>query len=341
MTGDDSLFKKIWTLLGVCACLMLYPIPCLANDTLFLGGDSIGIEVDYDGVLISGTYPFKVHDKTYDPSTVLQPKDVIKEVHGIRIHILNDLYVQLNTYQKEVNEIPLTIERDGKQRQVVLTTIYDASQKSFKSGLYVKDKIVGVGTLTYYDPSNKTYGALGHEIMDSDIKEIADIHHGSIYPATVISIQKAQNNIPGEKHAQINFQQAFANVTANTNIGIYGTYTNIARDITELPWAHHNQVTTGDAVVYTVLKGQVIEPFRIKITKVHKQDQTALKGIEFEINDDRLEDVSNGIVQGMSGSPIVQNGKIVGAVTHVVTAHPHNGYGVYIEWMLQESRKTV
>lgn len=321
--------------------MLLYPITCYANDTIYLGGDSIGIEVDYDGVLISGTYPFQVDGKTFDPSTSIQPKDIIKEVNGIRVHTLEELYAQLNKYQNEINEVPLTIERNTEEIHVSLTTIFDRSQKSFKSGLYVKDKIVGVGTLTYYDPSNKTYGALGHEIMDSDIKDLADIHTGNLYPASVISIQKAQNNIPGEKHAQINFQQSFANVLSNTNIGIYGQYTNILRDVTEMPWAKHTEAVTGDAVIYTVLKGQEIEAFNINITKVNKQGSSSVKGIEFEINDKRLAAATNGIIQGMSGSPIVQNGKIIGAVTHVVTSHPLNGYGVYIEWMLQESRKNA
>lgn len=339
LTGGDSLFKKISILL--CTLMLFYPITCYADDTIYLGGDSIGIEVDYDGILISGTYPFQVHGKTFDPSSSIQPKDIIKEVNGVRVHTLDELYAELNKFQNEINEVPLTIERNASQVQVSLTTIFDSSQKSFKSGLYVKDKIVGVGTLTYYDPSNQTYGALGHEIMDSDIKEIADVHHGNLYPASVISIQKAQNNIPGEKHAQINFQQSFANVLSNTSIGIYGQYTNILRDVTAMPWANHNEVATGDAVIYTVLKGNEIEAFNIRITKVNKQDSGSVKGIEFEIHDERLASLTNGIVQGMSGSPIVQNGKIIGAVTHVVTSHPLNGYGVYIEWMLQESRKNV
>lgn len=219
-----------------------------------------------------------------------------------------------------------------------MKTTYDASTRSFKSGLYVKDKIVGVGTLTYYDPSNNTYGALGHEIMDSDLKQIAEVPSGSLYPANVISITKAQDNIPGEKHAEIDFSSAFANVLANTNIGIYGHYDSMLRNVEALPWAKHDEVHTGKAVMYTVLQGNTIEPFTINITKVHRQNTSDVKGIEFMIADERLASASNGIVQGMSGSPIVQDGKIIGAVTHVITSHPSNGYGVFVEWMLEKSR---
>ena len=245
---------------------------------------------------------------------------------------------RLSAFQQAVNEIPVEIRRGSSTIPITLKTTYDASTRSFKSGLYVKDKIVGVGTLTYYDPSNNTYGALGHEIMDSDLKQIAEVPSGSLYPANVVSITKAQDNIPGEKHAEIDFSSAFANVLANTNIGIYGHYDSMLRNVEALPWAKHDEVHTGEAVMYTVLQGNTIEPFTIKITKVHRQNTADVKGIEFTIADERLSTASNGIVQGMSGSPIVQDGKIIGAVTHVITSHPSNGYGVFVEWMLQKSR---
>ena len=157
-------------------------------------------------------------------------------------------------------------------------------------------------------------------------------------PTNVISITKAQDNIPGEKHAEIDFSSAFANVLANTNIGIYGHYDSMLRNVEALPWAKHDEVHTGKAVMYTVLQGNTIEPFTINITKVHRQNTSDVKGIEFTIADERLASASNGIVQGMSGSPIVQDGKIIGAVTHVITSHPSNGYGVFVEWMLEKSR---
>lgn len=317
--------------------LLWHPISLYASEELYLGGDSIGIEVDYDGVLISGTYPLTVNGETYDPSTFVQVKDIIKEVQGKSIHSLDELYQELNQFQEPVNHVPLTIERNGTLVSTNLTTVYDTSTHAFKSGLYVKDKIVGVGTLTYYDPSNQTYGALGHEIMDSDLKEIAQVHSGSLYPANVISIQKAADNVPGEKHAQIDFQSAFASVQRNTPIGIYGRYEQLLRQPQSLPWAKHTEVTTGPATIYTVLKGNTIEAYTIRITKVNTQEQSSVKGIEFVIDDERLQTATNGIVQGMSGSPIVQNGKMIGAVTHVITSHPHNGYGVFIEWMLEES----
>lgn len=332
------MLKKVWAAL-VSLCL-LWPISVYAQDTLYLGGDSIGIELQYEGIRITGTYPFLVDKKMYDPSDQLQAGDTILSVNQQRVTTLDELYAQLNQYQNAINEIPLIIQRGSNQLARSLKTTYDASTHSFKSGLYVKDRLVGVGTLTYYDPQYQSYGALGHEIIDSDTKQLADIHQGSLYPARILSISKAQNDVPGEKHGQIDFTQRFASVVKNTPIGIYGHYQQTLQQPQVLPWAHHEEVTTGDACMYTVVHDQRIEAFHITITKVHKQDRGGVKGIEFTIADDRLASLSNGIVQGMSGSPIVQNGKIIGAVTHVVTAHPHNGYGVFIEWMLQESRNT-
>lgn len=330
------MLKKVSTFL-LALCLFL-PVSIMADEELYLGGDSIGIQVQYEGILVSGTYVFEVDKQSYDPSLVIQPKDIIKQVDGTDVRSLDALYEQLNRFQKPVNEVPLLVERQQELIAITLTTVYDTSQHTFRSGLYVKDKIVGVGTLTYYDPSTHTYGALGHEIMDSDLKEIAEVRAGSLYPAVVSSLQKAQNNIPGEKHAQIDFDRPFASIAKNTAIGIYGTYEQLPSNVTALPWAKQSEVTTGSATIYTVVDGEIIEPFQIKITKVNEQSVSSVKGIEFVVDDPRLLTLTNGIIQGMSGSPIVQNGKIIGAVTHVVTSHPLNGYGVYIEWMLQESK---
>lgn len=328
--------KRITVFLLCLFCIA--PLPIHAADDLILGGDSIGIQIDYDGVMVTGTYAFRINEKGYNPSNQLQAKDVIQEVNGVRVHSIQELFQQINTYQKEVNQIPVKILRDNNVQNVTLTTVYDASSKAYKSGLYVKDKIAGVGTMTYYDPSTQTYGALGHEIYDADVKEIAQVPSGTIYPANVESIQKAQPNAAGEKHATINYQEELGNVQVNTPIGIYGTYEKLPAHVTSLPWAKREEIKLGRAYLYTVITQDKVEAFEINITKLNAQSESNVKGIEFNVTDERLKTLTNGIVQGMSGSPIVQDGKIIGAVTHVVTSNPLNGYGVYIEWMLDKSR---
>ena len=330
------LFKKVVACLSL--CLAVFSTTVYANDELYLGGDSIGIKIQYDGILVIGTYSFSINGETYQPTKTIQSADVIVEINNQKVTTLQELYQQLSLYQEEVNDIPVTIRRNDKTIESSLKTTYDTSSNTFKSGLYVKDSIIGVGTLTYYDPYNQMYGALGHEIMDTDVKKIANVSDGSLYTSNVVSITKAEKHNPGEKHAEINFSNSFANILTNTNIGIYGKYHQLLTEIKKFPWANQNEVHTGKAVMYTVVKGNVIEPFAIEITKTHSQNQAEPKGIEFVIADDSLSSISNGIVQGMSGSPIVQDGKIIGAVTHVVTSNPSKGYGVYIEWMLEKSR---
>ena len=333
------MFRKLLPIL--LAFSLFTPIVVKAEDELYLGGDSIGIEVQYDGVVISGTYAIHTDSGLYDPKDHgIEVGDRIIAVNEQKISSMNDLYNALSNYQNPKNELQLTIVRNQEPINVHLLTQYNKTQKNFQSGLYIKDKITGVGTLTFYDPTHKTFGALGHEIMDSDLKEIADVHQGTIYPATVTSITKAQEHIAGEKHATIAYHQPVGTVTQNTPIGIYGTYDQVIdANAKKLPWAKQSEIHTGKAMIYTVLNGDEIKPYEIEITRLHKQKQTDMKGIEFAITDQALLQESNGVIQGMSGSPIVQDGKIIGAITHVITSDPHKGYGVYIEWMLEQANQ--
>lgn len=314
------------------------PMAVYAADELYVGGDSVGIEVVYDGVMVTGTYSFQIDGKMYDPSSSgIQSGDIIKKINGIDISSMKELYAQISTYQDAVNEISITVERDGQMIDMLLTSLYNPQEATFQSGLYVKDTISGVGTMTFYDPKHQTFGALGHEILDTDLKEIAPISSGRIYSSSVSSITKAQNNIAGEKHAKIDFDSMLGSIEENTPIGIYGHYEVVGNNALLLPWAKQAEMHTGYAQIYTVLHGTEIETYDIEITKLHKQTSTDVKGIEFTVIDPLLLEKTNGVIQGMSGSPIVQDGKIIGAITHVITAEPTNGYGVYIEWMLEQA----
>lgn len=319
------------------ALSLFSPISIFANSELIVGGDTIGIEVNYDGVMVTGTYTIQASNELYDPATTFQKGDIIKNVNGTPVKTLNELYTIMSTFQNDINDIPAEIERSGQILTVNLKTIYDSQTSSYKSGLYVKDKIVGVGTMTYYDPSNQTYGALGHEIMDTDLHEIAQLENGSIFSSNVTSITKSQQQSAGEKHASIDFNEVLGSIEKNTPIGIYGVYDKQNTSSMQLEWANKEDVVTGPAKIYTVLNGTEIEEFAIEITKVHMQSESTIKGIEFTVTDPVLLEKTNGIIQGMSGSPIVQNNKIIGAVTHVILENPVQGYGVFIEWMLQES----
>lgn len=325
------MFKKTGSMI-LCFAFLFSSI---SAKELIPGGESIGIQVAYDGVLISGTYTFEANGRKIDPSTAVHSSDLITHVNGVRIHTLKDLSDQLSQYQDALNQIDLTIQRNGQILHVMLTTAYTTG--GMKSGLYVKDKITGVGTVSYYDPDTGIYGALGHEIMDSDTNQIADVHEGSIYPANVDAIQKAKKNVPGEKQATIDFSKTIGTVEKNSVLGIYGMFDLLPNNKAAMETADHRDVHTGAAMIMTVLHGQEVKLYQINITKVHTQNSKDVKGIELTIDDAALKQETNGIIQGMSGSPIIQDGKIVGALTHVITSDPMKGYGVFIDWMLNES----
>lgn len=316
------------------------PVSIKAYDDLILGGDSVGIQVQYEGVMVTGTYGIKVNDTLYDPKEHgIQSGDRIVAVNNHPISDMKDLYVQIAQFQEEQNQVPITLIRGNDSISENLLTLYSKKDQTFQSGLYIKDGITGVGTMTFYDPDTQRFGALGHEILDSDTKDIAAIDKGNIYPAAVTSISAAQKNIAGEKHAKISFDQPLGTIDENTQIGIYGSFDQLPQEQVRLPWAAQKEIHLGEAQIYTVLDGTTIQSYSISITKLHPQTQADVKGIEFMITDETLLSKTNGVIQGMSGSPIVQDGKIIGAITHVITSQPCSGYGVYIEWMLQEANQ--
>lgn len=328
------MFKKS---IGMLLAVWLCALQVQAKD-LVPGGESIGIQIGYDGVVVSGTYTFEVNGNKIDPSSTIQPNDLLISINGVRIYTLQDLSKELNRYQQETNEIPIELIRNQQKQTTTMTTSYIPSQNTFKSGLYVKDKITGVGTISFYDPETKRYGALGHEITDTASNLPSLAHDGVIYSATVDAIQKAKENVPGEKQATIDFTQVLGSVDKNTFLGIYGNYEQLPRGKSALPIAERQEIHTGKALIYTVLHGKQLATYEVEITKLHTQKEEESKGIELTITDTTLLQETNGIIQGMSGSPIIQDGKIIGALTHVITSDPIRGYGVYIDWMLQESR---
>lgn len=322
--------RGLYVLCAVLLCLC--PISVQAQDELILGGNSVGIEIDYEGVYVSGTYQISA---SIDPADTFRPGDIITALDHRPVSDLQSFYAILRTHQKSVNTIDVMIQREGQTIDTTMQSVYDDKRHTVTCGLYIKESMSGVGTMTYYDPTTKRYGALGHAIeqVDSEIQ-------GDLYDAQIVSFTKAQPSNAGAKQANIAYDEAIGTIDQNTPIGIYGAYTALPETTAQLEWATVDEVTLGEAEIYTVLDGDHIESYTIEITALYPSTQDHMKGIAFEVSDDALIAASGGIIQGMSGSPIVQNGKIIGAVTHVVTDAPTQGYGVFIEYMLAHTRSS-
>lgn len=296
------------------------------------GGNTIGIEVQSKGVLVVGFY--KIDDNYVARDAGFMIGDIILEVNNNKV---NDINSMINLIEKSVdNNISFKVLRNGKEKNVTMGLLKD-SNGVLKTGLYVKDKINGIGTLTYIDPESKVFGALGHEIIESSTVSRFEIKDGKIYEGTVSGFVKSRNGKAGEKNATYDKNDVYGVVTENEIAGIFGKYSKDISMMDTIEVGKINDITTGDATIRTVIDSNNVEDFDINIINIDTKNKT--KNILFEITDKRLLETTGGIVQGMSGSPIIQNNKIIGAVNYVIVNDTTKGYGIFITTMLEEGDK--
>lgn len=321
--------KKFFVFLTIFLC---FPINILAySSEVILGGKTIGIEINTEGIMIIGFY--KVDGKVL--KTDLKEGDIILKVGNDKVTTINELTKALEDNINTNEEVLITYKRNEKVKTTTLKL--QKVDNIYKTGLYVKDSIIGIGTLTFIDPETNTYGALGHEIIESNSKKQVEIKSGTIFKNSITNIDISKDGIPGSKNAKFYYNTTYGDIKKNTEYGIYGTYKTKYNDSKLIPIATKEEVKIGNAKIYTVLKEETIEAFDIYISKINENSKT--KNFTFEIIDEKLLKETGGIVQGMSGSPIVQNGKLIGAVTHVITDNVKTGYGLFITTMLEESER--
>lgn len=306
--------------------------------SLIPGGENIGIEIKPNGVLVIGGYDVNTSNESYNP---LKDSDIKKGDLIIKVNDedVNSVKQMLSILRKHYNKdsIILTILRNNKEIVREIRFIKTSEANTIKTGLLVKERILGVGTVTFYDPTTKVYGALGHKLMDNDFSNITDINTGTIFESDVTSIHKSSNGNVGEIIANIYQDEVIGSVFSNTDYGIFGYY-DVCPDKDALVIAKQGEVKLGEAYIYTTLKDNEVNKYLIEITSLEKQNKISTKGITFKIKDEKLIDKTGGIVQGMSGSPIIQDNKIIGAVTHVMVDSVKKGHGIYIEYMLEAAQ---
>lgn len=297
------------------------------------GGETVGIEVNSKGILIVGFY--EVNNQYIGKDAGFEIGDKILSINNKDVNNINEMVETIN--QEENKEtIKIGFLRNQKKQELPLSLIKD-DNNVYKTGLYVKDKINGIGTLTYIDPNTKIYGALGHEITEKTTASKFEIKDGKIFKADITGIKKSTNGNPGEKNAKFYKDEVQGTVVENEKSGIFGVYTDELPNKDLLKIATADEIKLGTAYIQTVINNDTVQNFKINIIKIDKKND--IKNILFEITDETLLEQTGGVVQGMSGSPILQDNKLIGAVTHVIVNDSTKGYGIFITTMLEEGEK--
>ncbi len=318
--------KKFLLLLVISVFL---PINVFAYSlNLIPGGESIGIKINTEGLIVSGFY--KVNGEYIGKKTFIVGDKIIK-INGIVVNNSDEMANVINENLKE-NYVDVEFIRNNK---MISGKLYLSLENGlYKTGLYIKDSVIGIGTLTYIDPVSKIYGALGHEIQSND--ERVEIKDGDIFDSRVTSISKSRNGFVGSKNASISYNNIIGDIKENTTSGIFGKYTGELPNKKTLEVGEFKDIKLDSAYILTVVNNSSVEKFDIKIVNKYNRQKDTQKAFSFEIIDKDLLDKSGGVVQGMSGSPIIQDNKIIGAVTNVLVDDVSLGYGISIITMLKE-----
>ena len=306
--------------------LLLLPFNIYAySNRLIVGGEQIGIEIHSNGVYIIDFYNDKA-EKTFKRG------DKIISINDTNISSINDF----NSIINKAGIYNITIKRNNKTYKYDLD-VYLENDK-IKTGLYLKDEIYGIGTLSYIDPETKVYASLGHEILESNSNTIFDTRNGYIYNSNILNIEKNNKNQIGEIHSSIG-NEVLGTVLKNKTNGIYGKFTSAINTDNLIEVGNSSEIKKGKATLFIELDNDTKKEYDINIINIDESDP--VKNIYFEITDDLLLNKTGGIIQGMSGTPIIQNNKIIGAVNYVVIDDYNKGYGVFIEKMLKEGDKLL
>lgn len=315
-------------------------VEALPTRRLIPGGHSIGVVLKSKGIMVVGYAPVRNADgqKSYPAREQgVELGDLILQANAKTVNTEEDLARAIDEEKGQLTT--LTVKRKNETLSIPVKAQFCPETNRYRIGLYVRDGVVGVGTLSFWDPESKGFGALGHIILDADTKQGIDVLQGKIVSASIQSIKPGTPGHPGEKIGIFNAQGVIeGSIVKNCYYGIYGQTTRdlknpLVESSMEVAYAH--QVKPGAAQIYTVVNGEEIEVFDIYIEKLYPVGESG-KGMVIRISDPRLLNMTGGIIQGMSGSPIIQDSRIVGAVTHVFLNDPSRGYGIYMDQMLSE-----
>ena len=285
---------------------------------LIPGGCTIGVKLQTRGPVVTG---FETKSAAEDAG--LREGDVIIRVDGEVVQTAAALRECL-----QADQVVLTVLRNGKEAK------FCVRPRNSQIGAYVQDSVAGIGTVTYYDPNTGAFGALGHGVSQADTGDLVPMEAGVAVHASVADVVKGQSGAPGELKGQFDVERILGQIAVNRTHGIFGTMA-VPVPGTPVPVADQKEIRTGPAEIVSNVSGEVICRYDVEILKIYPQAQETGRNLLLRVTDSQLLQTTGGIIRGMSGSPIIQNGKLVGAVTHVLVNDPTRGYGIFIENMLE------
>lgn len=310
-------------------------IEALERQTAAPSGKLTGIYIETDGLFVIDTAEVTTKDGEKMPAkNKLKSGDYITKIDGENINSKMEFLEKIN--ESKGKTIVLTVIRSDSTKKVRIKPVIDEEDGQYKIGAYIRNNTQGIGTITY--TQGQKFAALGHGISDIDLGSLLSIRGGEIYQAEITNIKKGSAGSPGEIVGMIDYREENlkGSIVKNTKNGIFGVFFQEQQEEDQIPVALKQEVKEGAAQIISYVSGER-EEYDIQITSVDKGNNEKLKGMTIKVTDEKLKKLTNGIIQGMSGSPIIQDGKLVGAVTHVFVSDPTKGYGIFIENMLDEA----
>jgi len=297
------------------------------------GGTPFGIKMFTDGVMVVGKSDIKVGMESVNPSKIAGIKigDMIVEVNGQPASRISD--VMRPILNSDGSDIHLRVNRAGEELDFTLTPVQTEYDGTFKAGLWVRDSSAGIGTLTFYDPSTLAFAGLGHAVCDVDTGRIMPLARGEIVDVNISGSNVGLSGRPGELKGSFNSEARLGLVFINSEMGVFGILDESALNMAPIPMATRHEIRPGPATVLSTISGNKPQEFEAVVERVNYSESENTKNMVVRITDERLIASTGGIVQGMSGSPIIQDGKLIGAITHVFVNDPTRGYSIFAENM--------
>lgn len=305
-------------------CVTVLPFGAAAADTLVPVGKVVGLQLGDDSMVIAG---FDSILGTAAQKAGLKVGDKITNINGRAVHCTDDIMRALKAFDGSAD---VRYIRDGKTKSVKVQPI--STQDGPRLGIYLKQGVSGVGTVTFYDPESGVFGALGHGV-NTGSGQLVPVENGTLYRASVLSVIKGKAGEPGQLLGSLRDKTPIGVINKNAQQGIFGTV-DAGWQGEKLPVADNEDIRTGTAMIRSNVSGDEVQEYSVEILKIYPNSRDGGRNMLIKVTDPALLQLTGGIVQGMSGSPIIQNGRLIGAVTHVLVNDPTRGYGIFIENML-------